>query len=53
LIGGTQGQRGDGVIAIVTADGTEYLLLPNLMIVSPAGTLIDVPAARAELAEMD
>jgi hypothetical protein len=40
--------RADGVRVIITDFG-DYLLLPNQMIITPNGVLIDVPALRAEL----
>ncbi len=40
--------RADGVRVIITDFG-DYLLLPNQMIITPNGVLIDVPARRAEL----
>jgi hypothetical protein len=40
--------RADGVRVIITEFG-DYLLLPNQMIITPDGVLIDVPARRAEL----
>ena len=49
ITGGQLDQRGNGVTAIITPIGDEYLLLPNLIIVTPQGTLIDVPARRVEL----
>jgi phage shock protein PspC (stress-responsive transcriptional regulator) len=42
--------RADGVRVIITDFG-DYLLLPNQMIITPGGVLIDVPARRAELLE--
>jgi hypothetical protein len=47
-----QGQafpRRDGVTVVPTEYGEEFLVLPNQMIITPAGTLIDVPALREEL----
>lgn len=40
--------RRDGVRVLVTELG-DFLLLPNEMIITPNGTLIDVPAQRREL----
>ncbi len=48
-IRGESVRRGDGVTAVATEFGEEYLVLPNEMIVTPSGTLIDVPARRREL----
>lgn len=43
-------RRPDGV-TVVTGAATEfeYLVLPNQMVITPSGVLVDVPAARAEL----
>jgi len=41
-------QRADGVTVITTSYG-DFLLLPNGMILTPSGTLVDVPAQRREL----
>ena len=46
---GDQVRREDGVVAIMTPYGEEYLVLPNQMIITPTGTLVDVPAIRQEL----
>jgi phage shock protein PspC (stress-responsive transcriptional regulator) len=40
--------RPDGVILITTSYG-DFLLLPNGMILTPSGTLVDLPAQRREL----
>jgi len=33
----------------MTPFGEQYLVLPNQMIITPTGMLVDVPAIRAEL----
>jgi phage shock protein PspC (stress-responsive transcriptional regulator) len=48
--GGRLPSRSDGVTVINTPYG-RYLLLPNQMIITPSGALIDVPARRAEVLE--
>jgi phage shock protein PspC (stress-responsive transcriptional regulator) len=41
-------RRADGVTLITTSFG-DFLLLPNGMILTPSGTLVDLPAHRREL----
>jgi len=47
--------RSGGTTAIITTDidggPAEYLILPNDMILTPSGTIIDVPAARGRLSD--
>ena len=40
--------RNDGV-RVITSEFGDYLLLPNDMIITPSGTLVDVPGQRREL----
>ncbi len=46
--GGRVVSRGDGATVIGSPYG-DFLLLPNQMIITPSGALIDVPARRAEV----
>ena len=46
--GGRLVSRGDGATVIGSPYG-DFLLLPNQMIITPSGVLIDVPARRADL----